>query len=291
MLGVDPATLAAYDLRPDPCPPTDRYTDNVPDKIGRLRRSPAGAAWLEEWGWAPGDDVDIIGRVPVEILDDVFSISEIVHMWSAQVVRSRISDHIDGHHPLLEKLRHTAWHFTNDGPMYNVIVSAWRGLQRTAWPGGDIRIAYVSKYREDGWAEDIEHDVWIDNDLAALVHINGEHVLTVGFGVGNEGVFLSQVQLRKKRGNRWLYRLGQHYLDATIDMLAKAFGMPVWLVDGDSAVAAVRRSYGSQPCSLTTETSERIASLYNRPLVGYDRTDNRRAYHGREYAMLQEKIQ
>lgn len=32
MIGVDPETLAAYDLQPDPCPPAEWFGDSVPSK-------------------------------------------------------------------------------------------------------------------------------------------------------------------------------------------------------------------------------------------------------------------
>lgn len=293
MIGTDPAALAAYDLEEDQNPPSDRYSDNVPDKKKRLAACQSFREWHEEWGWGSVDDFDgDLGRVPIEVLDDVFSISEIVQIWAGQVVSSDISQHIERCHPLLEKLRHTLWHFGRQSdPTYNAIVAAWKGLQRMQWPGGEVRIGYVSAYREDGYAENVgDERIWVDNDLAAFIHVGGKHVLTVGFGVGHDGVFLSQVQLRAKKGNRWLFKLDKHYVDVAIDMLRQAFGLPVWLVEGTSAVTAVRRSYGTGKCGLTFEEELRIASLYDRPLEGSLRTKVERSHYWRKYVKLRSSV-
>lgn len=124
-------------------------------------------------------------------------------------------------------------------------------------------------------------------------------MLTVGFAPARRGILVAQVQLRNKKGNRFLYKLDQHYLNLALDILARAFvGQDLWLIDGVSAVKAVKRSYGTSPCSMTADDEARIQALYDRPLAAYDcvpladddpyRTEGSKGLRvqGREYVRL-----
>jgi hypothetical protein len=327
MIGVDPTTIPT--LSPDPAPPTQRYTDSVPDKEARLFA--AAPDWREDY----------------YVLRRAFSFDELARVWMGSVITSDVSRWFEEEHPLLEKVRHSLWHHRACDATYDHLVSGIAGLRRLTWPDAEVHLAYCSKYRADGSAENLTAvasrfaeamcqlrragpirgeavldvaeqagvptslvcvsdvvdqeqasrlvdavwramQLWIDNDLAALVHVGGRHVLTVGFGLGASACYVSQVQLREPRGNRWLYRVPGHYLDVALDMLAAAFhGYDLWLVDGGSAAAAVRRSYGKGPCTMTAETEARIVALYDRQLAAFDRTATTDVIDRRTYRKLQ----
>lgn len=101
--------------------------------------------------------------------------------------------------------------------------------------------------------------------------------MTVGFAMCDQGLMVSQVQLRHKKGNRFLYHLPGHYLDVALEILADAFpDDPMYLVSGESAPVAVRRSYSKDnPCRMTPEDEARITALYNRELRDYTRDPSR----------------
>lgn len=288
MIGLDLTTLP--DLERDPNPPAERYTDSVPDKEARFLAA-APREWLEDYWYADWTWEQRWNRIDVDILQRAFSLDELTRIWVGSVIMSDLSKWFEEQHPALEKVRHSLWHHRAYDGACNHLVSSVRGLKRIAWPGGEVRLAYCSKYRGDGPAENLSGDdqIWLDNDLAALIHVGGRHVLTVGFGVGAGAVYVSQVQLREKNGNRWLYRLDGHYLDVALHMISSAFAGDVWLVDGASAVAAVRRSYGKGPCSVTEETGARITALYDRPLGSFARTADAERFEGRLYRRLERR--
>lgn len=98
---------------------------------------------------------------------------------------------------------------------------------------------------------------------------------TVAFNpFANGEVGVVQIQLRQKKGNRFLYQLGAHYVDFALDILARAFGEDkLHIVDGKSAVAGVRASYGQSPCAIDEEAEARIAGIYDRPLERFTREE------------------
>lgn len=291
-VGLDLSSLA-YDL-PEAPPPLGRYEDGVPDKDARLRAVISDEDWAEWYGrgWTWKDRGH---RALVEHMLLAFTFPELVQIWMAEIIESDLSRWVQEQHPVLEKVRLSLWHASCHAS-YNAVVRGVRGLQSLALPGFDVRLAWCTKYRSDGPArvcEDrsIQPQIWLDNEFGALIHYEGKHVLTVGFGLAEYGVVVSQVQLRQKKGNRWLYKLpdGLHYMDLVLDMLAKAFQVPVWLVEGESATLAVKRSYGSSPCSMTSEDESRIVNLYNRPLKNFKRSEETKGCEGRKYVRLESK--
>lgn len=230
--------------------------------------------WFDDFGRRDGFTWKEYGyRFPVEAMAATFTFVEMVQIWIASFVMTPLSAWFEEHHPILEKIRHSWWHHAFHTAHYVDVVTMVAALRRMSWPGFTLRIGCSSKWRQDGWSEQAR-DVWIDNDLAVFVHDGDKHVMTIGFGVGNAGVYITQIQLRHAKGNRFLYRLRQHYVDAAVDVFAAAFGSDrLWLVDGTSAVHGVRRAYGSSPCSMTEDVAARMAATYDRPLVAWGRGD------------------
>lgn len=97
--------------------------------------------------------------------------------------------------------------------------------------------------------------------------------MTIGFAPSAHGILVAQVQLRQKRGNRFLYKLPMPYFDFALDLLRRAFpDEPLYLVTGTSTVAAVRASYGKNRDRLSAETATRIERFYDQSLRDYMRT-------------------
>jgi hypothetical protein len=97
--------------------------------------------------------------------------------------------------------------------------------------------------------------------------------MTIGLALSEHGILVAQVQLREKRGNRFLYKLPMPYLDFALDLVQRAFpDDALWLVTGDSTVAAVRAAYGKSVDKLLTVTMARVARFYDQALSDYVRT-------------------
>ncbi len=190
-------------------------------------------------------------RIPFEVLSLAFSFDEITRLWFGSFIEPYIADYFKEHHQMLFKVRNSHWRYGMTCN-YNKMVEHVEGLGHLALdlPDFELRLAHTSSYNEFGPAVH-NRKIYLDGVFGLLVHYKGEHVLTVGFSLSLDGVLVSQVQLRKKKGNRFLYKLPKHYVDVALDCLASAFPeTPVWLVEGSSAVKAIRASYGKEECTM-----------------------------------------
>jgi len=274
--------------------------ETVSDPEGRFRALPAGAAYIhEQYGYddQPGDCFSWNGdwhnwrSLPHELLAQVFSFEELLRLWHDSVIMSKLSDWVDEQHPFLRKIAYAHWHygFTSN---WNLLVDHLNALKslRCDLPDFEVRITHTRTINTAAWSEHIR-DLYLDASFGLLLYYKGEHVLTVGFAPSRHGVLVAQVQLRQKKGNRFLYKLPRHYLDIALGILRDAFGDCLWLVTGESTVAAIRRVYGKEPCKLTADDETRISALYSRPLAEFER-DSAVAPHkheGRVYVRLRAK--
>jgi hypothetical protein len=137
-----------------------------------------------------------------------------------------------------------------------------------------VRITHTRSINTAAWADHgRDNPIYLDASFGALVHYRGEHVLTIGFALSAYGILVAQVQLRQKRGNRFLYKLPLPYLDFALDLLQRTFpDDPLYLVTGASTTAAVRAAYGKEAGKLSAETCARVERFYDQPLVDYART-------------------
>ena len=94
--------------------------------------------------------------------------------------------------------------------------------------------------------EDQDHEnsrVFCDGTHAILLHYKRKHVLTVGFAIDGKGnAYITQIQNRSRRGNRWMYSFYQDITSWAIQTLSTGF-RGVYLVTADSAFRAQRAYY------------------------------------------------
>ena len=77
------------------------------------------------------------------------------------------------------------------------------------------------------------------------------------------------------------------YMDWALALVANTFkGVKLWLVEGSTAVVAVRKSYGNEPCSMTPEDEVRILEFYNRPLREFKRCEESTSQYHRKFVRL-----
>jgi len=76
----------------------------------------------------------------------------------------------------------------------------------------------------------------LTESLVSWVYHGDEHVLTIGFSVApNDRFLVTQIQLAKPKGNRFLYKLPLPYVDYVLSRLTLAFArFEIFLVDGGS---------------------------------------------------------
>lgn len=232
-----------------------------------------GAWWEKSWH-----------RIPYKALATVFTPDELIRLWWNYPVSSCVDDHLydrEEEHPLehvIWKVSH-AMHMWGKERDYGRFVDAYEGLRRLSFGEGfEVRLDHTNSINERGTAVYTRFappkPVWLDGEFGLLVYYKGKHVLTVGFSPTGAGILIHQVQLREKRGNRFIYKLPKPYLEHTLDCFRVAFPThPVLLIDGTEAVERIRQAYGKRAKEDfdKTDAPERIRTFYDRPLNGYER--------------------
>lgn len=300
---IRPQEIGYRDLVPVPEEDSERPDLCLQDMPERFLRA-VDPVWYEEHFTYEGEDLfndrpwnDTWRHLPYEQLSRAYTFPELIKLWVGSVIASDLGDYIEKQEPLLWKVQNALWQY-GCARDYNRIVRALDGLRNLRFdrPGFELRLTHTYAINTAGTAHHVK-GLYLDAAFGAVLYYKGKHVLTIGFTPSDVGVLITQVQLREKKGNRFLFSLGSHYLDIAIDVIANAFvGQDLWLVDGTSAVTAVRKSYGKQPCSMTPEDEARIAAVYDRPLAAYDRAhqgegDDKLLHRGgRGYVRLVPKV-
>lgn len=294
--GMRPSALGRYQIAPT----ADGMREEAGNRYSRTRykiSDEACRAFLErnkEWALRNfGSNFDLQSRwedCPAYELKAVLPAPEIYRLWRSGVVASNLDDYIREHVEVLWKIGNALWHYGPGGTRWNDFAMAVQGISKLTVDNKDfdVRLTWARYHNEYGRSV---HDLglWLDGAMGLRLFHRGAHVMTIGFNPFNDGeVGIVQVQLRKKKGNRFLYQLGTGLLDFVVDMFAKAFGEDkVHIVDGESAVFAIRKSYGNEPCSVDEEAGARIAGLYDRPLERFERSAGfSRETHWRKYYRL-----
>lgn len=288
MKGIDPKSIP-YAFAHVAAELTEHPEQAVKDPLNKLLATQEGREWYEDaWGgyeqyfeWK-----DHWRRIDASTVIKAFTLEGAVRLWYAEPIASLMGDHIESKHFLLWKIRNSIWHMGH-AEDYNMFVDRIESLKALTLdlPDFDLRLTHTRYYQRYSWAEHVD-TLYLDAPLGLVIYYKGEHVLTVGFGVSRHGVQIAQIQLRKKKGNRFLYKLPKHYIDVVLDIFYNAFGDNVWLVQGASAVTAVKKAYGQSPCSMTPEDAVRIQALYDRELADFDRTSEVVEAVDRQYIRL-----
>lgn len=205
----------------------------------------------------------------------IFSHEELVRLVIRTVFTNRVSDWLeeDRNGGVIKKARLSMWRWGYTQRGYNSVVRFYNAVQRFEFGEGfEVRLDHPRGSNPTGWGL-YHRDTYLDGAFAFCIYYKGQHVLTIGFSVTKWGIIINQVQLKKRKGNRFLYKLPQPLLLYVMARMEACFGnsFQLWLVDGASAVAAVKASYKDQACPELVVHSARIAAFYDQPLLWWDR--------------------
>ena len=130
---------------------------------------------------------------------------------------------------------------------------------------------------------------WLDAKFAYYVIHRGQHVATIGFDPLPSMLLLSQVQMRKSKGNRWLYQFGGHagFVSTVIRALESAFACPVALIEGETAKGLVLHNHRKDLKPEHEAEAARVGALYGGEIEGYRRTGIFRAFGNQLFTTLE----
>ena len=261
MIGVDPASIVPLALTSDVEDAPSRFAAVAADWI-EDRYETGRFVWADHWHYASH-----------ELLACAFSREELIRFWHSCVFSSALDEHFEVHEALVWKVRHALWRYGCSRD-YSRFVACHNGLGRLSidLPGFSVRIVHTRSINTAAWAaQGRDNPIYLDASFGVLVYYRGRHVMTIGFAPSEYGILVAQVQLREKRGNRFLYKLPMPYLDFALAMLQRAFpDDALYLVTGSSTAAAIRAAYGTKG-SLAAEAAQRITHFYDQPLRDYQR--------------------
>jgi hypothetical protein len=176
-------------------------------------------------------------------------------------------------------LRHGEGRLT--GKNWNAIVRIYNGIKNFN-AGEGTETAYDTAPRSLTFGRSADTNIFLDGELALLVHEKEKHVLTLGFSVGAEpGIFIAQVQSPIKKGNRFLFKLGDNPVNGAIDLMKKNFpGFEIYIIDPEYLSDHLREVSALSPEHIAEIPFEKIQKNYGGVL---GRGRNERKFTGMKY--------
>lgn len=118
---------------------------------------------------------------------------------------------------------------------------------------------------------------WLDGEFGLIISRGGVHLLTLGVCTTAAGILVNQIQLKKKKGNRWLFQLPKPYFEYALERLLAACAeaeLPLFLVTGASHADELGRVH-SEALKQDPTIAPRIKAIYDQPLKGCRRFGRR----------------
>lgn len=257
--GVDLSTYEPGRLRKVPA-----HLDRRPDRSFDLRARLGGDAdaWIEDrYGRDfPVEFSEAATRFPMELYRPLSPDELCKQRHSIRFMMDRSVEDAFAADPRLviyERIRRGMWGWGCGRPGWNEIVDAYEGIRRfdLGHPDFDVRLDHTGPYDEYGYSD--HSRTYLDGSFGYLVHHRGEHVMTLGFSLmTGRRLLIQQVQLVRRRGNRWLYRLPANRVEHAIARFAEAFPRHrLFVADGGDVIG---RSLSGYRRSLA-EAEERAA--------------------------------
>lgn len=190
-----------------------------------------------------GDLLETVRRLPLHMFSDI-SFDELckIHYSSIIMLDNSVCKLFDGEshpHRLVWKIGNSMWRWGVGADVWNEVVESYNGIRAFSLDLRDdfeLRLDFTTGPNPRGYSEFSR--TYLDGVFAFLVYFRGKHVMTIGFSI-TEGrrVLLQQVQLIQKKGNRFLYRFPDNYLEFVVECFKEHFpGFEVCVVDGNDIV-------------------------------------------------------
>lgn len=260
------------------------------------RFSAAAAAWIEDcYGLHYFKWDQHWYNASYEALAGVFTRDELVSLWHKCIFSSKLDDYLAEQDPLVWKVRHSFWRY-GCSQDYRRFVVCYNGFSCLSVdiPDFEVHLTHTRSINTAAWAaHGRDNPIYLDAPFGVLLYFQKKHVMTIGFALAAQGVLVAQVQLRQKRGNRFLYKLPKNYIEFGLDLVQRAFPEEsLYLVTGASTSAAIRAAYCKEE-GPSAETLARIVRFYDQPLITYARTSETvcgSSDDGRRFVRLRKKI-
>lgn len=272
---------------------------NVGRRQGKKWLKPLNLKVLEDWLSERGHELELWEMAKV---CNVAEIARFAHElpYDGDLVRSL---HESPLYKFIEKIALSSEHWGKKKLAWDELVKFHRLLMNfeVGLPGFEVRYDYTMIYHHArGWSEftgerqsgpeDPKTKPWLDGEIGLIISFAGEHVMTIGVSPSVKGLLVNQVQLLKKRGNRWLYKVPKPYFEHMLQRLlvaCEAEGIDMYLVKGESLRDQIKSLYEKLP--FDAETGERIRRTYNQRFQSLSGSRSSLTVNGHNYRRLKQK--
>ena len=223
-------------------------------------------------------------RVPAHIAAHFFTFDEVCKMYCSSVIMVEYNDWFNyslfrndleckPQLRVVAKINNSMWRYGMADKNWDAIVKTWNAIRAFDFgvPGFSVTLDFTTGCNEIGYSQ--YSRTFLDGTMAFLVHYGDKHVMTIGFSVAKGGkILISQVQLKEKKGNRWLFKLPCFYVEHVLNRMMAAFNQqPCYLMNGKDLALRIRKAHGANNDGPSKAEMERIAGLYDMPLQGWVR--------------------
>ena len=216
---------------------------------------------------------------PFVIMERAFSIEELTKIKWNSVIQSAVSEEFH-YHPLyriLHKVENSLHHWSHGQKNYNQLVYWYNALKRFSFgdiPDIEVRLDYSTYYNSHGFSKHTR--TYLDGPLSYIVYYKQKHVMTISFAPSSYGLLITQVQMKNKKGNRWLYKLPCDHVEYVVQCMAEAFNdTPIYFADGKTLADKVEAAYPKAEKHLfTKEKRNHIVNVYDREFEQFKRNGN-----------------
>jgi len=198
----------------------------------------------------PFDIAVVSHRIPMDIYEGL-SVDELckIHHSTMMMMDSSV-DEVFKEQPRYEiyrKITSSAWRWGTGRLKWNEVVDTYEGIRAFGMghPDFEVTLDHTTWFNECGYSK--YSRTFLDGAFGYLVHYRGRHVMTIGFSVmANRRLLIQQVQLKSRRGNRWLFKLPSNYLEHVIDRFRESFPRHrLFVVDGGDVIGKSLSDYAA----------------------------------------------
>jgi hypothetical protein len=272
--------------------PVHRNTKPVEAFDGMERIGPHARAYIAAQGYR-GDFADLAHHLPLKAFSRL-TLDEItkIRFSSCIMMDSSVEDAYrnDPRYVILNKITNSMWRWGFNHGQWNEVVDAYNGIRDFTLdlPDFEVRLDYTTGHNECGYSE--HSRTFLDGVFAFLIYYRGEHVMTVGFSLaGKRRILVQQVQLTKRRGNRFLFRMPANRIEFFLDRFRAAFSrFTLYLVDGSDVANKSLKSYRNGLENSQERLDKFKARAARNQLSDWDKGDDER--YAKEIAAFAEKI-
>ncbi len=154
----------------------------------------------------------------------------------------------DPRYAIFRKISSSLWRYgyASVHREWSTLVDAYNGIRRFSFdiPDFAVTLNYTCGYSAYSRTE-FDPDVYLDGVFGFIVHYKGEPVMTIGFSFAKgRRILIAQVQMKKHKGNRFLYKLPMDRVAFVVMLMKKYFpDFRHYLVDGAQLVERYVEEY------------------------------------------------